>query len=606
MNKPALALVPALIEQHTAPDKQIEYVKLTDMITEGLQLRITVSKDTISRYAEIYSEGKGKGDEMPPVKLFRDGPNLYLADGHQRHAAGKIAGLAKLPAIIKKGTYRDAKLYATRANVEHGAPLTNDDKRNIVRTLLADDEWRKWSNREIAKHAQVSPNFVGKLRDSLPKEQQSTVRKGKDGVDRDTKNIGKAPLQPAPSLAPDQMAAGIAWQVDEKEKFKWNESKVCQRPNVISILAAERQTDKVAAELDLACKDGKWFAGFNFRISGANAGGGGHAPSHRDGGSKDWRKIAAKTLREDMHEALKRHKVSRLVLKWLLDLADAVEKVDEPKPMPMALPKKEGGKGNAAATPSTPRPDVDLYAQPETTQRLAAARKLGDLIRAGGVVDAAAASERVLLVIFMANEWKTAEGIAESAKLNGEYVIDDLQDLIDRGLVVPTTRKDKLEGFALTDAGTKAALKVIADGEPETLLPPRREGDSEGEEYSERGKETPPLADDTHGARVLKRTREILADRLLKGKDQCRASSEQLVSLGLVVGIPVSADDEPWSDDLVAGCWHRLTVRLQAELADRLNRGETHRLPPLQQIASWWSMDIHALSIQAERAVGKG
>ncbi len=163
------------------------------------------------------------------------------------------------------------------------------------------------------------------------------------------------------------------------------------------------------------------------------------------------------------------------------------------------------------------------------------------------------------------------------------------------------------KGLAEVDAGQPQADapeprdETDVRPEPEEMNASTIAGGSTGEGLH---KNTPPIADDTEGARILRRTREILADRLLKGKDQCIATSEQLVSLGLVVGIPVSADDEPWNDDLVAGVWHKLTVRLQAEVADYLNRAETRRLPPLAQLASWWGIDIRAISIQAERAVG--
>ena len=38
------------------------------------------------------------------------------------------------------------------------------DKRRSVLTLLEDEEWGKWSNREIAKKCGVSPDLVDRLR----------------------------------------------------------------------------------------------------------------------------------------------------------------------------------------------------------------------------------------------------------------------------------------------------------------------------------------------------------------------------------------------------------------------------------------------------------
>lgn len=53
------------------------------------------------------------------------------------------------------------------ANSQHGLRRTNEDKRRAVMTLLQDAEWGGWSDREIARRAGVSNNFVSILRSSL-------------------------------------------------------------------------------------------------------------------------------------------------------------------------------------------------------------------------------------------------------------------------------------------------------------------------------------------------------------------------------------------------------------------------------------------------------
>jgi hypothetical protein len=50
------------------------------------------------------------------------------------------------------------------SNAAHGLPRTDADKRKAVRLLLADAEWGQWSDRESARHCQVSQVFVSKLR----------------------------------------------------------------------------------------------------------------------------------------------------------------------------------------------------------------------------------------------------------------------------------------------------------------------------------------------------------------------------------------------------------------------------------------------------------
>ena len=67
------------------------------------------------------------------------------------------------------GSRRDAILYSVGANQAHGLRRSNADKRKAVMTLLGDEEWSQWSNREIGRRCGVSPEFVNRLRkSSLP------------------------------------------------------------------------------------------------------------------------------------------------------------------------------------------------------------------------------------------------------------------------------------------------------------------------------------------------------------------------------------------------------------------------------------------------------
>lgn len=58
-----------------------------------------------------------------------------------------------------------------RAKVE--IERTNADKRRAVETLLRDDEWAGWSNRELAGRAGVSHLYVANVRRQLADEQLS-------------------------------------------------------------------------------------------------------------------------------------------------------------------------------------------------------------------------------------------------------------------------------------------------------------------------------------------------------------------------------------------------------------------------------------------------
>jgi uncharacterized ParB-like nuclease family protein len=182
----ATAAISPLLEQLTAKPKQIERIQLAK-ITERIQLRTGTDAEAVTRYAEAYAAG---ADALPPIVVFESDEGLFVADGCHRCAAADKAGLKSLLAIVKKGDRRDAVLFAAGANDQHGVGLTNADKRRIVETVLADAEWAKWSDREIARRCHVSNTLVSSVRPSVSGAQTKT-RKSKDGREREVTNIGR-------------------------------------------------------------------------------------------------------------------------------------------------------------------------------------------------------------------------------------------------------------------------------------------------------------------------------------------------------------------------------------------------------------------------------
>lgn len=126
----------------------------------GTQPRARLDQSTINEYAEAMLNG----DRFPPVVVFYDGQEYWLADGFHRVAAALVAGLSQVRAEVRQGTQRDAVLHSVGVNAQHGLRRANADKRRAVETLLRDEVWRDWSDREIARKTKVSSPFVGKLR----------------------------------------------------------------------------------------------------------------------------------------------------------------------------------------------------------------------------------------------------------------------------------------------------------------------------------------------------------------------------------------------------------------------------------------------------------
>ncbi len=163
-------------------------------IDGGTQPRAELNQATVDEYAEAIRSGA----VLPPVTLFFDGSDFWLADGFHRYFGAKAAGRTTIHEDITPGTLRDAILYSLSANSKHGLRRSNADKRRAVQTLLDDPEWSQWSSNEIAKRCAVGDHLVAELRKSSLREnevtttQQRTV-KTKHGTTTtmNTANIGK-------------------------------------------------------------------------------------------------------------------------------------------------------------------------------------------------------------------------------------------------------------------------------------------------------------------------------------------------------------------------------------------------------------------------------
>ncbi|MGR3278903.1 streptomycin biosynthesis regulator [Acaryochloris marina NIES-2412] len=167
----------------------------------GTQPRAKLFEEVVDDYAEDMKQGA----TFPPVTIYFDGEEYWLADGFHRVRAKEAVGATEVTADVRFGTQRDAVLYAVGANAVHGLRRTNADKRRAVIRLLRDYEWRKWSDREIARRCGVGNSFVGNVRKDLTvisgqlptTEEESELnairlaKKGDTTYIIDTTNIGK-------------------------------------------------------------------------------------------------------------------------------------------------------------------------------------------------------------------------------------------------------------------------------------------------------------------------------------------------------------------------------------------------------------------------------
>jgi hypothetical protein len=183
-------------------------------IDGGTQSRAEINQTTVEEYAEAIRTGAS----LPPVTLFFDGSNYWLADGFHRYHGARLAGLTAIHEEITPGTQREAILFSLSANSNHGLRRSNADKRRAVQTLLDDSEWCAWSDHELARRCAVSVSFVGDVRrahcspTTVTDKNARTVRtKHGTTTTMQTANIGKKsdavepekPAEPQPPPEPE-------------------------------------------------------------------------------------------------------------------------------------------------------------------------------------------------------------------------------------------------------------------------------------------------------------------------------------------------------------------------------------------------------------------
>lgn len=172
-------------------------------IDGGTQARLKLDQDVVKNYAEAMREG----DQFPPVIVYHDGSDYWLADGFHRYFAVKNNATTTIEAEVRTGTLRDAILFSFSANdpTKRGLSPTAEDLRNMVRNMLLDEEWSKWTNAEIARHVGVSKMTVGRIKASMTEQPKATPEKkkftDKNGNEKaiNTTNLGKK----TPTTKPD-------------------------------------------------------------------------------------------------------------------------------------------------------------------------------------------------------------------------------------------------------------------------------------------------------------------------------------------------------------------------------------------------------------------
>lgn len=183
----------------------VETINIDKIRTDGgTQSRAAINDEVVSEYADAIRAGT----DFPPVTLYFDGREYWLADGFHRTEAYIRAGAVEIAADVRQGDRRSAILHSVGANASHGLRRTGADKRRAVETLLRDEVWSTWSQRKIAEHCGVSQQYVSKIANNGNASYNSsskikTVERGGRTYEIDTSNIGGKKPEPEPVLDDD-------------------------------------------------------------------------------------------------------------------------------------------------------------------------------------------------------------------------------------------------------------------------------------------------------------------------------------------------------------------------------------------------------------------
>ena len=154
-------------------------------IDGNTQARIKLNQDVVNEYAEHLKDG----DKFPPMVVYHDGTDHWLADGFHRYFAYKLNKETMVEVEVIVGTVEDAQEYSFSANQGSKRGLSNspEDNRNIIIRMLQSPRWSAWSSDTIAKHIGVSKRTVSRVKQSLELPEQETVKYVKDGKELEMK-----------------------------------------------------------------------------------------------------------------------------------------------------------------------------------------------------------------------------------------------------------------------------------------------------------------------------------------------------------------------------------------------------------------------------------
>lgn len=144
---------------------------------------------------EDYAEQMRAGVEFPPITVFFDGREYWLADGfHRLGAALRVRPADPIEAEVIQGSQTEAQWYSFGVNKTHGLRRTKEDRVRAIKAALRHPEGMKRSDNDIAKHVGVSDKTVAKYRAEI--ESTSEIPKSSKQHGKPAKDSAQAKADP--------------------------------------------------------------------------------------------------------------------------------------------------------------------------------------------------------------------------------------------------------------------------------------------------------------------------------------------------------------------------------------------------------------------------
>jgi transposase len=140
------------------------------IIPQGILPRVY---GAVEEVVQNYQEAMEQGAEFPPIKVWRKNNEYWIIDGVHRYLAHKRLGKEYIEAELILDIKDDIQymIEAIKANLKHGLPLSNNDKRESARRL-----YPKLNPQDIAKLFNVSERTVYNWISDLKKQEEEQIK----------------------------------------------------------------------------------------------------------------------------------------------------------------------------------------------------------------------------------------------------------------------------------------------------------------------------------------------------------------------------------------------------------------------------------------------